>query len=421
MNVRFPTVCRLLPSLFAAGLLAQTPAGSNAPGPDLKAMDLTADPCADFYQYACGGWLANSSIPPDHSSWGRFDEVEERNIEVLRQILEKAATPASDRDAVSQKLGDYYAACLDVDSINHKGIEPLQPELERIAAIQSKPALLPELVRLQLAGVNVFFLFSSTNDEKNSQRMIATVDQGGFGLPDRDYYFKTDAESVILRRKYGAHMARMFELLGEPAAQAASDSKAVMDIETALAHGALDLLARREPQKIYHKMTVAELVSLCPAIDWPKFFVGLGAPPFDTLDIAEPNFFRTVESVLVESSLDDLKSYLRWQYVHAEARYLPAAFADENFAFFGATLTGVSVQRPRWKSCVEDTDWALGEALGQKFLHESFSAEGREHTLELVRQIEQAMETDLKNVSWMTPATREQALRKLAAVHSKIG
>ncbi len=418
MDVWRPNVCWLFPAIFAGGLLAQNAVTADVDG---RPEALHNDPCVDFYQYACGGWLANHPIPPDHSSWGRFDEVEERNTEILRGILEQASVPTPDRDPVSQQLGDYYAACLNVDQIDKRGLAAPERVLQRIAQIEAKPALLGEIIRLQLMGVNVFFLFSSTNDEKNSQRMIATVDQGGLGLPDRDYYFKTDAASVELRAKYVAHIARMFELTGESAARAGADASAVMGVETELARGALDLEARRVPQKIYHKMTVAELVSLCPAIDWPKFFTGLGAPPFETLDISEPNFFRTIESVLVQTPLEDLKAYLRWQYLHAEARYLPRAFDKENFAFFGTTLNGITVQQPRWKRCVEDTDWALGEALGQKFLHASFREQGRQRTIELVQQIEQAMESDLNSVEWMSPATREQALKKLAAVRSKIG
>ncbi len=416
---------RLAPALLVSSLLvAQPPAPASKPAPpglDLQAMDPSANPCQDFYQYACGGWLASHPIPSDRSTWGRFDEVQERNLATLHQILEKASAPSPDRDAVSQKIGNYYAACMDETAIEKSGLAPIQPELDRIAAIASKPAMLPELVRLQIEGANVFFQFGSTPDEKDSKKMIAAADQGGLGLPDRDYYVKTDAESVALRAKYLAHVGRMFELLGEPAPRASADAKAVMDIETALAKGALDLVSRRDPNKTYHKMTVAELVSLCPGVDWPSFFRGLGAPAFDSLDVTEPNFFRTLESVLVQTPLDNLKAYLRWQYLHSEAGLLPSAFVNENFDFYGKTLTGAKELQPRWKRCVEYTDTALGEALGQKFVDETFGAEGKKRTLELVHQIEHAMDTDLKDVAWMTPATREQALHKLNAVADKIG
>jgi putative endopeptidase len=421
VDVSCRTIYAILPALFAAAVFGQDSGSEAARDPDIRAMDFRADPCVDFYQYACGGWLASHPIPPDRSSWGRFDEAEERNLKILRGILDKASVPTPDRDPVSQKLGDYYAACMDVDQIDKQGLAPVEFEWKRIAQIEAKPALTGELIRLQLTGVNVFFSFSSINDEKDAQRMIASVDQGGLGLPDRDYYFKTDAVSARRRASYVAHIARMFELTGESTARAEADAIAVMGVETELARGALDLVARREPEKIYHKMTVAELVSLCPAIDWPKFFAGMGAPAFETLDISEPNFFRTIESVLVQTPLEDLKAYLRWQYLHAEARYLSKAFDKENFAFFGTTLNGIAMQQSRWTRCVEDTEWALGEALGQEFVRASFGEQGRQRTLELVRQIEQTMETDLKTAEWMSPPTREQALKKLAAVRSKIG
>ncbi len=384
-------------------------------------MDSGADPCQNFYQYACGGWISHNPIPPDRSRWGRFDELSERNLAVLQGILEQAASTSHARDADEQKIGDFYASCMDETAINRAGIAPLKPELDRIDAIAAKPALLPVLTHLQGLGANILFQFGSNQDAKDSAKMIAMLDQGGMGLPDRDYYLKTDADSVKLRGQYEAHVAKMLALLGEPADRAAADARAVMAIETALAKGALDVVSRRDPQKTYHKYTVPELTSLCPAIDWPAYFRGIGAPEVASLNVAEPNFMRTVESVIVQTPIDDLKTYLRWQYVNSEAGLLPSAFVEENFDFYGKTLTGAQELRPRWKRCVEYTDGALGEALGRKFVDQTFGAAGKERTLTMVRGIEKAMNTDLSHLSWMTPATRTQALAKLDAVANKIG
>lgn len=415
---------RLLPRFLAIALctvsvFAQSKA--KVPGFDLKALDTTADPCVDFYQYACGGWMAANPIPADRARWGRFDELADHNLAVLQNILEKAGSTSHQRTAVEQKIGDYYTSCMDETAINELGAKPLQPEFDRIAAIPSKEGMLDELARLQEVGANVLFSFSSSQDAKDSTQVIAQVDQGGLGLPDRDYYTKEDDQSKELRAKYVAHIAKMFQLLGEPEEKAAAAAKAVMAIETELAKGALDNVSRRDPQKTYHKMTVAELKSLCPFLDWPKFFAALKTPSIQSLNVAEPVFFRTVESVVVQTSLDNLKTYLRWHYVNAQALLLSKPFVDENFAFFGQTLTGAKELQPRWKRCVQYTDASLGEALGQKYVEETFGAEGKARTLAMVKAIEKAMDTDLKDLSWMTPDTKKQAYRKLEAIANKIG
>jgi endothelin-converting enzyme/putative endopeptidase len=384
-------------------------------------MDPKTDPCADFYQYACGGWMANNPIPPDRSSWGRFDELEEHNLAILQNILEKAASTSHTRTIVEREIGDYYTACMDETSADKLGAAPLKPELDRIAAISGKEGMLPELVRLHKIQANVLFSFGSGQDAKDSTKVIAQVDQGGFGLPDRDYYLKDDAKSKELREQYQAHVAKMFQLLGEPAEKASSDAKAVMAVETSLAKGAFDNVTRRDPQKVYHNMTVAELTSLCPFLNWPRFFEGLNAPPIQNLNVAEPVFLRAVESTVVLTSLDDLKTYLRWHYVHSQAPLLSKPFVDENFAFYGKILTGAEELRPRWKRCVEYTDSALGEALGQKYVDETFGAEGKKRTLDMVHSIEKAMDADLGTLSWMTPATKKEAHRKLEAIANKIG
>lgn len=402
-------------------LLAACAAAQSIPGFSVANMDKSANPCVDFYQYACGTWMATHPVPADQSRWGTFNELDERNRTILRNILEKASANDPKRSPVEQKIGDFYASCMDEPAIDKLGVEPLQPELDRIGAMPNKAAILDALVRLHLAGVNAFFRFRSAPDAKNSMLMIGQVDQGGLGLPDRDYYFKDDAKSVELRTQYVAHVQKMLELLGEPAEKAASDAQAVMHIETGLAKGALDRVSRRDPKQTYHKLTVHELFSLDPGMNWPKYFEGMGAPAMTDLNVAVPNFFRTIESVTVQTNLEEIKSYLRWHLVHAAAGLLSKPFVEEDFHFFRQILTGAKEIEPRWKRCVTAVDDDLGFALGQKYVEETFGAEGKARTLKMVEEIERTLRGDVQTLSWMTPATKEQALIKLRAVANKIG
>ncbi len=411
-----------LVAICAAALMAQnTPAKAAASGFDASALDKSVDPCVDFYQFSCGTWLKKNPIPPDQATWGRFNELNERNRAILRDILEKAAVNDPKRNAVDQKIGDYYASCMDEKAIEAKGLAPLKPELDSINAMKSKDELPDLIAKLHRDGVGVLFAISADQDFKDATQVIATVDQGGIGLPERDYYFKTDAKSIEIRKQYVEHVQKMFELMGEAPAKAAADAKSVMETETALAKGSLDVTARRDPQNVYHKMSREELEKLAPGFAWVQYFKTADTPDMKSLNVAVPDFFKQFQTVVANSSLDSLKTYLRWQLIHASAPMLSDKFVQENFNFYNKTLTGQKEMRARWKRCVSFTDDDLGEALGVAYVERTFGTEGKERTLSMVKQIEKAMDEDLSQVDWMTPETKKAAHEKLEKIANKIG
>jgi putative endopeptidase len=419
MLVRYSSLLTIAFISFLTLAAAQQPTEKSEPALDVTSMDRTVDPCADFFTYSCGGWIKRNPIPPDQSSWDTYSKMQDENLARLRGILEAAAANDPKRNAVDQKIGDYYASCTDEKAIDAKGSEPPKPSLERIAKIGSKAELAD--VAAAMIDDNVLFRFDSIQDFRDANQVIANADQGGLGLPDRDYYTKDDAKSVELRKQYLAHVKKMFELLEDKPDTAASEAQTVMRIETALAKGSMTRVERRDPKALDHKLTSAELEKISPDFQWPVYFAKVGMPSLVSLNVTAPNFFKALNEELEKESLADWKIYLRWHLVHADAPHLAAPFLNENFAFYGKTLRGQQELKPRWKRCTEGVDDDLGEALGQAYVQKYFPPEAKQQALKMVKEIQAAMEQDINGLTWMSPATKQQALAKLHGMANKIG
>ncbi len=419
-----PVCCLVV--LLASAAPAQTESKASTAMPavipafDASAIDASADPCADFFQYACGTWNKNNPLPGDHARWGRFDELQEHNQMVLRSILEKAARDPK-RSPIEQKVGDYYYACMDEKAAETRGTSALEPMMKRIAEAKNPKALMAEISNLHRQGIRALFAFYPIQDFHDSRMMIANLDQGGLGMPDRDYYLKDDPKSLEIRSQYLAHVQKMLELAGEKPEEAAEDAKVVMKIETALAKAAMDRTQRRDPHSRDHRMSTRELATLAPGFDLPSYLSRTHAEIHGGANVGNPGFFKEINPLLSDIPLPQWKSYLRWHVVRATAPMLSKAFVDEDFRFNEHVLRGQKEPRPRWKRCVSFTDEDLGEALGELYVEKTFGAEGKQRTLAMVEALEKALKQDIQTLPWMTEATRQQALTKLAAIRNKIG
>jgi putative endopeptidase len=402
-----------------------TAAGSAAPehpAPkfDIANIDKTIDPCVDFYQFACGNWLKNNPIPADQPAWLSFAEVYEHNLLVLRQILEKAAANDPARNAVTQKIGDFYASCMDEAGANKAGATPLKPELDRIAAVKDKTQMIEVMAHEQLIGPNPLLGFGATPDLHNAELTIASVDQSGLSLPDRDYYLKDDAPTLAIRKAFVEHMRKDFMLIGQSPEQAAKSADTVLKIETDLAKAYMERTLRRDPKNRDHKMTVAQAEAIAPNFHLDRYFAVSGAPAFTELNVGNPDFFKGVNPVIESTSLDEWKTYMTWQMVSNAAGWLSDDFVQEDFKFQQA-ITGQKELQVRWKRCVNATDGSLGEALGQPYVDATFGAEGKARMLKMVDALEHSLKGDITSLPWMTETTKKEALIKLAAIRNKIG
>ncbi|MGI8991665.1 MAG: M13 family metallopeptidase [Bryobacteraceae bacterium] len=394
-----------------------------SPSLDTTSMDTAVNPCDDFYLYSCGNWIKKNPIPSDQASWNVYAKLAYDNERFLWGLLEDAAKPSPDRTVPRQKIGDFYHACMDEATIEKAGIAPIRPWLDEIASIKTLPGLMKfaaEQHRLG-TGTSTMFGFSSNQDFENAQNVIAFAGRSALGLPDRDYYTKTDPKSVEIRAKYVEHMQRMFGMLGDDPAAARVHADQVMAIETALAKSMLTRVELRNPRNLLHKFTVAKLKTLAPALDWDRFFPAVGLEHVETVNVVEPAFYRALEQQLRARGIDEWKSFLRWNVVRDEAPYLTSAFSQANFDFYSKYLRGIPEMKPRWRKCVQWVDRDLGEALGEVFVAKTFTPETKARTVAMTKEIEAAMERDLETLPWMGEDTRKQALLKLHSIVNKIG
>ncbi len=409
--------------LFTLSLGLATPVtDGTVHGANPAYMDTQVSACVDFNRYANGGWIASHPIPPEDATYGTFRELADRSDDTLHEILETVAKRTdAPQGSDEQKIGDFYASCMDTARIESEGIKPLQPEFDRIAQINDLPSLEQEFSRLQAYGAPVPFRFSAQQDRKDSTQMLASAGQGGTGLPERGYYFAHDEKSQKIRDAYVKHIAKMFVLLGDSEDQAATESTTVMGLETKLAHAEMSRIEMRDPDSTYHKMTLAELQGLTSNFSWQGYLRDIGYPNVTEVNVSQPKFFASLNDLLTSVPVDDWKTYLRWHLTAAAAPALPEKYVEESFDFQSRTLQGTERMQPRWKRCVEATNRRLGFALGKLYVKKEFPPEAKARADKMVHNLITALREDIQTLTWMGPETKKAALAKLDAFTPKIG
>ena len=390
-------------------------------GFSVRNLDTTCKPCDNFYQFAMGGWMKANPIPAEYPSWGTFTQLRDNNLTAMRTILEAAAKSNAAPRSNEQKIGDFYASCMDTTAIEAAGLKPIASELAAIDAINDRKSLDAVIAQLQREGASAVFRFSSGQDIKDSTRVIAMASQGGLGMPDRDYYFRDDDKSKQLRADYQQHVAKMFELSGDAPDKAAAEAKTVVAIESALAEASRTRVELRDPEKNYNLMPLAELKTLTPDWSWENYLHAVGAPSVGQVNVRQPEFFKEMNQELASVSLPDWKIYLRWHVIHASAPGLSNKFVEENFDFYDRKLSGTKEILPRWKRCAQSTDLNLGEALGQLYVDKYFPPAAKARAKQMVNNLISALRDDIPTLAWMSPETKKEALAKLEAFNVKIG
>jgi putative endopeptidase len=399
---------------------------------DPQLADKSLDPCQDFFKYSCQKWISANPIPADQVYWGTGSNLNIWNLNVSRETMDLAAAKKSGRSQIEQQVGDYWSACMDEKAVDASALKDLAPELHRIAAIKDKAGLVDEVAHLHstIPGAwagndnqtpSAMFGFGSSQDLDDASLVILAIDQGGLALPNRDFYMKDDAKSVEIRNKYQAHIRKMFELSGESKEDVGKNAEIVLTMETALAKAQMDNVSRRDPKKLNNKFSLEQLQTLTPNLDWKKYVELVGAPATHHYLVSSPDFFKALNQMIAEHPLEHWKAYLRWHLLHGSAPYLSAAFVDENFAFYGHTLSGSEKIQPRWRRCVRVADRDLGEVLGQAYVARAFPPESKQRVVDLVHDVEAALVEDIHSVDWMSPKTKEEAVKKLKGIEDKIG
>lgn len=415
------SVCHFGLILLFISLVTSCMKENKYTGIDKTDMDLSVQPGTDFYQFANGGWMQKNPLKPEYSRYGTFDKLQEENLEALRKLTEKMAKTAGSDDPVAAKIGLFLKTGMDTAAINQAGIKPLEPLLKQIEGIKSREEVKEFLISMHAHSISPLFNIFAEADSKNSRWMLAWLWQGGLGMPDRDYYLEDNARMKEIREKYLDYITTIFTLSGKNEKEAREAARLIFDLETQLAKASMSRLAMRDPDNVYHKMSLAQLQKEVPQISWKRYFEGIGVTDPGEVNVAQPDFFKAAGELLNKVPVETWKLYFCWNVLNESAPYVSEPFEQAHFAFYGKTMSGKEEMQPRWKRVLNTASYALGEAIGEAYVKEYFPPEAKQRMLTLVENLRKALGERIQNLTWMSDTTKQKALEKLAAMKVKIG